>query len=61
MPVALIERPSPDWPIARANEILHHRKTDLRLTLELANVPRLANSWVAELLERAERLRTPVA
>jgi len=61
MPVALMERPSPDWPIARANEILHHRKTDLRLALELANVPRLANSWVGELRERAERLSTPVA
>jgi len=61
MPVALMERPSPDWPIARANDILHHRKTDLRLTLELANVPRLANSWVSELHERAERLQTSVA
>jgi MOSC domain-containing protein YiiM len=61
MPVALMERPNPDWSIARTNEILHHRKTDLRLTLELANVPRLANSWVEELHERAERLRSPVA
>ncbi len=61
MPVALMERPSPDWPIALANEILHHRKTDLRLTLDLANVPQLANSWVEELRERAERLRTSVA
>jgi MOSC domain-containing protein YiiM len=61
MPVALIERPSPDWTIARANEILHHRKTDLFLTLELANVPRLANSWVGELHQRADSLRTPIA
>lgn len=61
MPVVLMERPSPDWPIARANEILHHRKTDLRLTLELANVPRLANSWVLELRERAEYLSVPAA
>jgi MOSC domain-containing protein YiiM len=61
MPVTLIERPNPSWSIARANEILHHRKTDLHLTLELANVPRLANSWVEELRERAERLRATVA
>jgi MOSC domain-containing protein YiiM len=60
MPVALIERPNPLWTIARANEILHHRKTDLSLTLELADVPRLANSWVEELHERAGHLRTPV-
>ncbi len=53
----LIERPNPEWPIARANEILHHRRTDLALTLELADVPGLADSWVEELRERAERLR----
>ena len=57
MPVNLIERPNPSWPISRANEILHHRRTDLALTLELANVPALAASWVRELRERAERLR----
>jgi len=31
------------------------------LTLELADVPRLANAWVEELRERAERLRVPSA
>jgi MOSC domain-containing protein YiiM len=60
MPVALVERPNPLWTIARANEILHHRKTDLYLTLKLADVPRLADSWVEELHERAGRLRAPV-
>jgi MOSC domain-containing protein YiiM len=59
MPVALIERSNPAWTIARANEILHHRRADLPLTLELADVPGLANSWVQELRERAERLRAP--
>jgi MOSC domain-containing protein YiiM len=58
MPVGLIERPNPEWPVARANDILHHRKKDLLLTLELAGVPGLANSWVEELMERAEQLRT---
>jgi len=57
MPVVLIERPNPTWPIARANEILHHRRTDLALTLALADVPKLANAWVEELRERAEQLR----
>ncbi len=56
IPVELLERPNPAWSIARANEILHHRRTDLPLTLELAAVPRLANSWVSELQERAEQL-----
>ena len=57
MSVELIERPNPAWPIARANEIMHHGKMDLEATLELAVVPRLAESWVEELRERAERLR----
>jgi MOSC domain-containing protein YiiM len=57
IPVELIDRPNPEWPIARANQILHHRQTDLSLALELAAVPRLANSWVEELHERADRLR----
>ena len=57
MPVTLIERTNPDWPIARANEILYYRRQDLPLTLELAAVPRLADSWVQELQERAEHLR----
>jgi MOSC domain-containing protein YiiM len=57
MPVTLIERPNPLWSIARANEIMHHHTTDLRLTLELIGVPELADSWVEELRERAERLR----
>ncbi|HUA01675.1 MAG TPA: MOSC domain-containing protein [Candidatus Aquilonibacter sp.] len=61
MPVVLTERPNPNWTIARANRILHHEKTDLDLTLELADVPRLANAWVEELRERAERLRVPSA
>jgi MOSC domain-containing protein YiiM len=57
IPVELLERPNPAWSIARANDILHHRQTDAPLTLELAAVPRLANSWVNELRERADRLR----
>ena len=61
MPVVLIERPNPAWSIARANKILHHCKTDLPLTLELADVPGLADSWVQELRERAMLLRTASA
>lgn len=55
MPVESIARSNPAWTIARANEILHHRKTDLPLTLALADVPGLADAWVEELRERAEQ------
>ncbi len=61
MPVELIDRPNPAWSIARANKILHHCRADLQLTVELAGVPRLADSWVEELRERAERLRAAAA
>ena len=57
MPVKLLDRINPDWPVARANRILHHHKKDLDLTLQLAQVPKLAASWVDELLERVARLR----
>ena len=56
MPLRLLRRPNPDWSIARANGIMHHAKKDLEQTLELACVPALADSWVKELRERAERL-----
>ncbi|HTW94912.1 MAG TPA: MOSC domain-containing protein [Tepidisphaeraceae bacterium] len=56
MPVTLIERINPDWPISRANRIMNHYRQDLDLTLRLAAVPRLAFSWVKQLNERAEAL-----
>ncbi|HTZ73139.1 MAG TPA: MOSC domain-containing protein [Candidatus Aquilonibacter sp.] len=61
LPVELVERCNPDWTVARANRIMHFHRTDASLTLELAEVPKLAVSWVDELRERAERLRVPVA
>lgn len=60
MGVNLMERPNPEWTIARANQIMHHRKPDLDAALELASVPLLANSWVRELTERADKLRAEV-
>jgi MOSC domain-containing protein YiiM len=60
MPVELIDRPNPEWTIARANRIMNHGQHDLAGTLELAAVPRLAACWVDELRERADRLRAPV-
>jgi MOSC domain-containing protein YiiM len=56
MPVTLLERPNPEWSIARANHILYHRRNDLALTRDLAGVPRLADAWMEELRARAERL-----
>jgi len=55
--IAAIERPNPAWPIARANQILHHHRHDLSQLLQLAEVPKLAGVWVDELLYRAEQLK----
>jgi MOSC domain-containing protein YiiM len=49
----LVQRPNPEWSIARANEILHQHQRDLQLLLALAGVPGLAGSWVEELREFA--------
>jgi MOSC domain-containing protein YiiM len=57
MSVTLLERPNPEWPVARANRILHHHRKDLDLALQLASVPKLAAAWVEELQERAASLR----
>ena len=56
MAMTLLDRPEPDWPVARAHHILHHCKTDRALTAALAAVAPLAQSWKDELLERLHRL-----
>jgi MOSC domain-containing protein YiiM len=59
MSVTLLQRPNPQWSIARANEILYRGKNDSVLTRRLADVPRLADSWVKELRARADRPIAP--
>lgn len=51
--LTLAERPAPNWTITRANEVMHHRKTDFALAAELAAVPTLSASWRATLQARA--------
>ena len=57
MPVELLERPNPDWTISRASNVMNFHPHDLALALQLAEVPRLATSWVNEMRERADRIR----
>lgn len=56
--VDLLDRPNSDWPIARANQIMHFRRTDIARLLELADVPKLSPLWVKELREHADQVRT---
>lgn len=55
-PFVLIERPEPGWTVARANNVMHHQKTDLALAADLAAVPTLSASWQSTLRSRAAKL-----
>ncbi len=50
----LVERPHPQWTVAAANEIMHHRKTDWDAAAALAACDALSVSWKTSLAKRAE-------
>ena len=50
--MTLLERPHPEWTIERANQVMHVAKTNRELSLELADCPALAQSWVTSLRKR---------
>lgn len=49
----LIERPFPQWTIALANEIMHHRRSDKDAARALAECPLLSSSWKDSLWSRS--------
>lgn len=53
MVLELVMRPAPQWSIAAANEIMHHRKDDAEAALVLASCPGLSASWQRSLTHRA--------
>jgi len=48
----LVERPNPGWPVARANDLVHHQRGDLQTARELAGCSGLSASWREALLRR---------
>jgi MOSC domain-containing protein YiiM len=50
---ALVERQHPEWTIAAANDVMHHRKTDWEAANRLAFCPALSQSWKSSLSRRA--------
>lgn len=50
--ITLLERPYPEWTIARANHVMHVDKLNRELSLELAACPALAPAWVRSLRKR---------
>ena len=51
--LTLVKRPAPQWSIATANEIMHHRKEDAEAALGLAGCLCLSASWQRSLTHRA--------
>lgn len=52
--VALVDRPQPDWPLARAQAVLWNRAFDPAALEALAALPELADSWRDTILKRLE-------
>ena len=50
---ARLERPHPEWTVAAANDIMHHRKNDLAAARALADCPALSESWRSALARRS--------
>ena len=50
----LCERPFPEWTIALANEIMHHRRSDKDAARDLASCPLLSSSWKDSLWARGQ-------
>lgn len=50
----LVERPCPEWTVASANNIMHHRTDDLQAAQALAECQALAVRWRETLMKRVE-------
>lgn len=53
--LTLLDRPHPDWPITRANAVMHHDRKNRELTAALAALPSLSESWRKTLQNRLNR------
>ena len=40
-----IDRPNPNWTVARANDVMFGRKSDRMAVIELMNLKELAEAW----------------
>jgi MOSC domain-containing protein YiiM len=41
----LLNRPHPDWTVARANDVMFGRESDRLAVIELMNLSELADAW----------------
>lgn len=52
MPLILVERPFPEWTVDRANQVMHHDKSNIAAAQALAALPELSESWRTTLQRR---------
>ncbi len=52
LPIEVLERPNPDWTVARAADLYHHRKNDREGHAALADCEGLSDSWREALRDR---------
>lgn len=55
--LSLLERPLPDWSVARINDAMYVRKDDAALADELGRLPLLAEAWRSPFRRRAGLIR----
>jgi MOSC domain-containing protein YiiM len=51
--VELVDRPNPDWSVARAARIMHRMERDPRAAGQLAALPQLSSAWRETLVARS--------
>ncbi len=54
--LSLLDRPHPEWTIARAAEIYHFRKDDRQANESLLSIPTLAEAWKSKIRARLATL-----
>ena len=57
-PLTLLDRPQPDWPVARVNAIMYVHTQDAALAAEAARLPLLAEAWKSPFRRRVGLIAT---
>ncbi|WP_240627229.1 MOSC domain-containing protein [Thermoflavimicrobium daqui] len=58
-PITLLERPYPEWTIAKCNQIMHQQPYDREATQQLASCKLLSENWRNTLWKRVEKGENP--
>jgi MOSC domain-containing protein YiiM len=56
MPIELMDRPYPQWTIARAMDVMYHGKDDLEAIRSLAVLPPLSEQWRRHFQKRLDAM-----